>query len=83
MLLDLNKKKSYEREFGKHLKQLRNESHMTQEDVVAKMQLNGSSMTRGTYAKIEAGVRHVYVDEILEIKKAMNLSFEELFSEDS
>ncbi len=69
----------YEKSFGQNIRRLRESRHMTQEQLAAKLQLNGCDMTRSALAKIEVGQRHVYPDEIKLFKELLHTSFEELF----
>lgn len=58
----------------------RNEkSKLTQEQVAAKLQVNGCDITRSALAKIEVGQRHVYPDEIRLLKEILHVSYDELF----
>lgn len=70
---------NYEKEFGSHLRRLREEKKLTQEQLSAKLQLSGCDITRSALAKMEVGQRHIYPDEILRIKEILNISFDELF----
>lgn len=69
----------YEKSFGQNIRRLRERRHMTQEQLAAKLQLNGCDITRSALAKIEVGQRHVYPDEIRLLKELLGASFEELF----
>ncbi len=69
----------YEKIFGQNIRRLRESRHMTQEQLAAKLQLNGCDITRSALAKIEVGQRHVYPDEIRLLKELLGASFEELF----
>ncbi len=55
---------SYEKAFGNNIRKLRNGKGLTQEQLSAKLQVNGCDITRSALAKIEAGQRHLYPDEI-------------------
>ena len=68
-----------ELKIGKNIRQIREEQNMTQETLAAKLQLNGCDITRSAVAKIEAGQRHLYPDEIILIKEILNTSFENIF----
>ncbi len=70
----------YDKRFGRNIKRLREERKMTQEQLSAKLQINGCDITRSAIAKIEVGQRHIYPDEIKLIKEILNTSFDELFS---
>ena len=68
----------YDRLFGRNLRQLRMERGLTQEQVAARLQLAGCDLTRSALAKIEAGQRHVYPDELYALRNALDVSSEEL-----
>lgn len=70
----------YEKRFGQNIRKIREERNMTQEQLSAKLQINGCDITRSAVAKIEVGQRHVYPDEIKLIKEILNTTFDELFS---
>ena len=69
-----------DRRFGQHLRALRMERSWTQEQMVAKLQLNGYDITRGALAKIESGTRHIYLDDLLALQKVLNISYDELMA---
>lgn len=68
----------YDRLFGRNLRRLRMEHGLTQEQVTARLQLAGCDLTRSALAKIEAGQRHVYPDELYVLRNALDVSYEEL-----
>ena len=49
---------------GNNLRNLRMDSNLTQEQVVAKMQLKGFSMTRSIYSQMESGLYNIRVTEL-------------------
>ena len=53
---------------------------MTQELLAAKLQLEGCDVTRSAIAKMEAGQRHLYPDELILLRKILNVTYEELLS---
>ena len=67
-----------DRKFGQHLRALRMERKWTQEQLCAKLQLIGCDMTRGAYAKIESGTRHIYLEDLKALQKVLNISFDDL-----
>ncbi len=69
----------YEKEFGKRIKNARKAKGMSQDNLSAKMQLQGCDITRSAIAKIEVGQRHIYPDEIKLIKEILGITFDELF----
>ncbi len=70
-----------DRSIGENVKQFRIANKLTQEQMAAKMQLFGCDMSRSTLAKIEAGIRHISVEELKIIKKALMMTYEDLFGE--
>ena len=67
-----------EKQVGKNIKYLRERAEITQDILAAKLQLNGCDITRSSIAKIEVGQRHLYPDEIIQLKTLLNCSYEEL-----
>lgn len=69
----------FEKQMGGRIRELREKSGMTQEQLSAKLQLAGCDITRSALAKIEVGQRHIYPDEIKLLKEILETTFEELF----
>ena len=72
--------KNIEYKIGINIKNLRENKNITQELLAAKLQLNGCEITRSAVAKIEVGQRHLYPDEIILIKKILNVSYDDIFN---
>lgn len=68
----------YEKEVGNRIRTWREKRHMTQEQLSAKLQLNGCDITRSALAKIEVGQRHIYVDELRLFHDILAVSYEDL-----
>ena len=68
-----------EKRVGNNIRILREKANMTQEVLSAKLQLLGCDITRSAVAKIEVGQRHLYPDEIILIKKVLNVRYEDIF----
>lgn len=58
---------------------LRKESGLSQYELVAKMHLLGSSMSRSTYAKIERGERNIKATDLVCLKQIYDVDFSEFF----
>jgi len=71
----------YEKKFGENIRTIRMNKGLTQEQLSAKLQVNGCDITRSALAKIEVGQRHLYPDEIKRIKEILNVSYNDLFIE--
>lgn len=69
----------FEKKIGANIRKLRESAGMTQEQLSAKLQINGCDITRSAVAKIEVGQRHIYPDEIKLIKEILNVSFDDIF----
>ena len=63
---------------GKNISELRRKANLTQEELVAKMQVGGCDISRGTLAKIEAGIRHLYANELKCLKVVLNVEYEDI-----
>ena len=70
---------SIEKKVGNNIRKLRERARLTQEQVAAKLQIGGCDITRSAVAKIEAGQRHLYPDEIILLKDILSASYEEIF----
>ena len=68
-----------EKKIGTNIRNLRERANLTQEQVAAKLQINGCDITRSAVAKIEVGQRHLYPDEIILLKQILLASYDEIF----
>lgn len=68
-----------EKQVGNNIRSLRERANMTQEQLSAKLQVEGCDITRSALAKIEVGQRHMYPDEIILIKNILKASYDEIF----
>lgn len=71
--------KSVEKMVGNNIRKLREAAGMTQDTLAAKLQLDGCDITRSAVAKIEVGQRHLYPDEIILIRRILNVPYESIF----
>ncbi|MBQ7432303.1 MAG: helix-turn-helix transcriptional regulator [Lachnospiraceae bacterium] len=69
----------YEKRVGNRIRTIREASGMTQEQLSARLQVEGCDITRSALAKMEVGQRHIYLDEIKLLKEIFQVSFDELF----
>jgi len=63
---------------GANIKKARIAAGITQEKLAAKMQTEGCDISRGTLAKIEAGIRHISLEELKTARQILNVGFEDL-----
>ncbi|MCR5600521.1 MAG: helix-turn-helix domain-containing protein [Ruminococcus sp.] len=71
--------KEVEKAVGSNIRRLREKADITQEQLSARLQVNGCDITRSALAKIEVGQRHLYPDEIILLKKLLNVSYDDIF----
>lgn len=71
-----------EKKIGENVRRLRKKAKITQEELTAKLQINGCDITRSALAKIEVNQRHLYVDEVILIKKILDVSYDDIFKID-
>ena len=64
---------------GPNIRKYRLQSHMTQEQVTAKMQLMGINISRSIYSQIEGGTYNIRVSELAAMKEIFNINHESFF----
>lgn len=65
---------------GENIRKWRSAKGMTQEQLSAQLQVRGCDISRGTLAKIEAGIRHISVEELNAIKAVLDIAYDDFFS---
>lgn len=66
---------------GRNMQTIRMARNMTQMQVVEKMQLLGSSMSRSTYANIESERRNIKASDLKALKTIFDVDYSEFFKE--
>ncbi len=69
----------YEKALGQNIRRLRMSLKITQEQLSARLQVRGCDITRSALAKIEAGQRHIYPDELKYLHEVLQISYDDLF----
>lgn len=64
---------------GRNIQTIRMAQNMTQMQVVEKMQLLGSTMSRSTYANIESGRRNIKASDLKALQVIFDVDFAEFF----
>ncbi|EKA7412367.1 TPA: helix-turn-helix transcriptional regulator [Vibrio parahaemolyticus] len=64
---------------GAQVRKLRKQQKLTQEQLSARCNVIGLDISRGTLAKIEAGVRQVIDTEIVQLATALRVEESDLF----
>ena len=62
---------------GRNIQTVRMSRNMTQMQVVEKMQLIGSSISRSTYANIETGRRNIKASDLRALREVLNVDYSE------
>ena len=68
-----------EKSIGQNIRLIRIAKKLAQEELSARLQIRGCDITRSALAKIEVGQRHLYPDEILQLKEILEVSFDDIF----
>lgn len=68
---------------GRNIQAIRMKRKLTQAELSAKMQLQGSNMSRSTLANIEAGRRNIKAKDLRALKTILDVEYEEFFKESS
>ncbi len=64
---------------GANIRALRKAAHLTQEQVVTKLQLEGFDITRSIYSQIECGTYNIRVRELIALKKLFGVDYNAFF----
>ncbi|MGL4791611.1 MAG: helix-turn-helix domain-containing protein [Anaerotignaceae bacterium] len=65
---------------GYNIRLLRKKANFTQEQVVAKLQLNNSKTTRSIYSRYETGELNIKISDLIILKEIFNCSFDDFFT---
>ena len=66
---------------GNNLRKLRNAANLTQEQVVAQLQLRNLPTSRSSYSQIEAGTYNIKVSELLALAEIFHTDFNTIFKD--
>lgn len=64
---------------GINIRRFRMENKLTQEQTIAKMQLLGIEISRGTYSQIECGLSNIRVQELLALAEIFHVGMADFF----
>lgn len=64
---------------GDNLRKLRNATNLTQEQVVAQLQLRDLSITRSIYSQIESGTYNIKISELIALAEIFHTDFNTIF----
>lgn len=66
-------------QIGNNIRNLRRQSGLTQEQVVARLQLQGIEISRSSYSQIECGTYNVRISELVALSQLFNTDFNSFF----
>ena len=66
-------------DLGENIRKLRKEQGLTQENVVAKLQLLGFDISRSVYSRYEINRLNIRVSELVALKKILNCKYDDFF----
>lgn len=64
---------------GNNIRKLRKQSQLTQEQVVARLQLQGIEISRSSYSQIECGTYNIRVSELIALSKLFQADYNAFF----
>lgn len=64
---------------GNNIRKLRKQTGLTQEQVVAHLQLQGHEISRSSYSQIECGTYNIRVSELMDLSKLFHTDFNAFF----
>lgn len=64
---------------GNNIRKLRKQSRLTQEQVVARLQLQGIEISRSSYSQIECGTYNIRVSELIALSKLFQADYNAFF----
>lgn len=70
---------TYDKLIGSRIREIRESQDLTQEQLSARLQVEGCDITRSALAKMEVGQRHIYAYEIKILVKVLKITYSDLF----
>lgn len=64
---------------GNNIRKLRRQSRLTQEQVVAQLQLQGIDISRSSYSQIECGTYNIRVSELAALARIFQTDYNSFF----
>ena len=65
---------------GGNIQKIRYDRKLTQDQVIAKMNLMGIQISKSTYAKLETNRMNIKVSELIAMEKIFDCEFEDFFA---
>ena len=67
---------------GKKVREIRNKNNITQDELAARLQIEGVNIERDSISRLEKGTRFVADYELIVLAKVLDVTIEELVSND-
>ena len=64
---------------GNNLRKLRNGANLTQEQVIAQLQLRNFSISRSAYSQIKAGTYNIRISELIALAEIFHTDYNTIF----
>ncbi len=68
---------------GKNLRTLRKSAKLTQDQVVAQLQLTGSTTTRSIYSRYETGELNIKISDLIHFNAIFHCTYEDIFAQEA
>lgn len=66
---------------GGNIRRIRKSKKIGQTELVRLLDLQGITITRESLVKIERGIQHIYISQLIGIKTSLDTTFDELLSQ--
>jgi transcriptional regulator with XRE-family HTH domain len=66
-------------QIGTNIRKLRKQSGLTQEQVIARLQLQGIEISRSSYSQIECGTYNIRISELIALARLFQVDFNAFF----
>ena len=66
-------------DIGHNIQRLRRRTNMTQDQVIAQLQLMGIEISKSTYAKLETNRMNIKVSELVALKEIFQAEYQDFF----
>ncbi len=79
-VLTMTQKLKQDIQIGGNIRKLRKQSRLTQEQVVARLQLQGIEISRSSYSQIECGTYNIRISELIALADLFEVDFNAFFT---
>lgn len=64
---------------GANIQKIRKFKGLTQDDMIAKLDLSGRPMIKTTYSQIETGKRNIFASDLVAVSRILNVTIDSFF----